>query len=153
MELGDVINEDLFAQFLAQFRDELDLTQAVAPVIHFDPGKHPRDMTGKFRAAITALHTGQSLKLPDGTSVKRTKDFRGFNEYEVLDGTSLHKSNNAGHAAIVALDHSAKKTDAKSLGGTTSHPSHSAAIKAMDDNKKKDERDRFVRKQPMKVAA
>lgn len=40
-------------------------------VISFDPSAHPRDYKGQFKKTLESLKSGESVKLPDGTTVKR----------------------------------------------------------------------------------
>lgn len=130
------IDEAVFSLALEDARRELNM--ALGPIA-FDPAKHPRNLTGQFRDAVKALHTGQTLRLPDGTSVFRTHDFQGHAEFQVQtpEGGTLVKTKLAGEAAVDALDHSAGRTDAKSVGGATSHANHTAAIQAQTRSEQK----------------
>ena len=43
-------------------------------IIKFDPTKHPRDLTGKFREVLGKLQIGDEVDVPGGSKVVRTKD-------------------------------------------------------------------------------
>lgn len=138
LSLSQEVDDDAFLDALDTERERLHLS---LPDISFNPSKHPRDLTGKFKAAVSQLHIGQSVKLPDGTTVERQKKL-GFGEYTVKrDGDELLTTRNANEASIKALDHSAGLTHESSVGGGKSYSSHGTAMAAADDNKKKSERE------------
>lgn len=80
--------------------------------ISFDPKKHPRDFRGRFREVLGGLKPGDSVNLPDGTSVERGKsgfkvklkgESKGIEHPEIRDidtasETALRKSSSAGPA-------------------------------------------------------
>lgn len=77
-------------------------------VFDFDPSKHPRDFKGKFKAAISGLKPGESVKLPDGTSVHRGKDNPGYFEISGVGGKDDKRSVtgvNKGEAYNVTTKH------------------------------------------------
>jgi hypothetical protein len=93
----------------------------------FEPGKHPRDVRGRWRRTIFGLRKGESAELPDG--VKVTK--QGDGTFRVKSPTAVDASFKTDAAAADhSLELSAKHDLKGSLGGAKKHESVSKALAA-----------------------
>ncbi len=122
-----VVDDDAYRLHLSAERARLGLDLAIT----FDPNLHPRDFKGRFRDTVRGLKTGESVKLPDGTTVKSLDS-----GYKIGDS----KVTSAREAADAALRKSAKSDSPDSIGGTIKHRSAEDAaelddaIEEMSDN-------------------
>lgn len=124
------LNQGVFSLALTQERKARGLPLNLSIV--FRPEDHPRDLKGQFKKALGSLKPGQSLDLPDGTSVLRNPGGNDGMDFKVVSkgGETLGEHNNPDRAAERALHHSATSKHKDSLGGPVNHRDTDSAIRA-----------------------
>lgn len=101
----------------------------------FDEAKHPRDAAGHFRSLVGGMGQGAQHELPDGVAVMRYWDDylpqgKRFGVVVPKKGVNLHDT--AEQAAKDALDASAQRATAKSIGGKRRFKGIDDAIERFD---------------------
>ena len=116
-------DKDKYELHLAAERQKRGLNLSFKNIV-FDPSLHHRDLTGKFAKMIGSLQEGQSVSMPDGTTV--TKKGEGSGWSGDVGGLVVHRkgsrngsdASNPRDAATSAIMDSMNSKNPSSIGGS-----------------------------------